>query len=962
MKKTNRILSLMLAILLVVGMLPMNVMTVFAASMTVSVDMPSGETVTLDVEPADSIENVKQKMQDKTGLKPETISLYFEDKLLEDGRTLADYNIQSGSALKLTLLAPEDTGETYTLTIKYAIEDSNGVKIGTEIADKVITGIAPGTVIDLSDYWPDQMSVTDSNGTTCWFLNHSKDSDNKDSHSGRLFYWVADKNETIYAHYENWHAPYELTLDPNGGTVNCQKILCLQHPFIYLSSEGQLIPVRDGYKFLGWSLDKNELSDQHVVVEDSGTLYAIWEKLPSVQVGMTTLYDGEYTTDGRSTTTTKPESGGYAYFRDGVLTLNNFTYSGGGNDYAAIYSVYPLTIKVEGRNSITRVVTATDTDTLIVLRGIWVRSGELKIIGDNKEDFLEVIVNGHDNTAAHAVNGNSEGVIIENCTLEAKSATGGAGLYVAGDVTITGADVLGSSGNIRVNQDTFGIYAATLKVKDSDVVAVAEDNSNDGANGLWIAGSTGRLIFESGSIVAETSNVSDDSYAINIKTGDVTLPAAYWMRTSASGEYVNGTWDGANVGPYIELTTTEHHTCDYTYNVNGFTITESCTCGHTATAEIKEDFTSPAIYNGNGYKAKVVYSDNWAGDKVTELKYYKEQINDGNLVSECIDAGDYLAVLTVEGVTAELMFTIDQKEPVISMKPTVSNIVVNSKLSDISLNSGTVLGIGDAELKGEFSWKEPTAVMDTVGPQTVKVEFTPEDENYRVKTFDLEVNVVNCDTTSGEHDFTEQMNDADEHWTVCARCQAEKPNSREAHKGGTATCQTKAKCSECGEEYGDYGAHNWDADWTTDSEKHWHKCLNSGCTEIKDDNPHSGGSATCKDLAKCEFCDMAYGELGAHGDTEIKDKKDATCTTEGYTGDTYCTVCGKKLESGTAIAKTAHTYENGKCTVCNEEDPDHVPDTPPTGDDSQLLLWIVLLLLSTMGITALAVFSRKRRT
>ncbi len=36
--------------------------------------------------------------------------------------------------------------------------------------------------------------------------------------------------------------------------------------------------------------------------------------------------------------------------------------------------------------------------------------------------------------------------------------------------------------------------------------------------------------------------------------------------------------------------------------------------------------------------------------------------------------------------------------------------------------------------------------------------------------------------------------------------------------------------------------------------------------------------------------------------------------------------------------------------------------TPPTGDDSQLLLWIVLLLLSTMGITALAVFSRKRRT
>ncbi len=200
--------------------------------------------------------------------------------------------------------------------------------------------------------------------------------------------------------------------------------------------------------------------------------------------------------------------------------------------------------------------------------------------------------------------------------------------------------------------------------------------------------------------------------------------------------------------------------------------------------------------------------------------------------------------------------------------------------------------------------------------------FTPEDENYSIKTFDLEVNVVNCATDSGEHEFTEWQNSDNEHWLVCAKCKTEKPGSRENHKGGTATCQAKAKCSECGEEYGNYGEHNWDDEWTTDSEKHWHKCLNSGCTEINNDNPHSGGTATCKDKAKCENCDMAYGKLGAHGKTEIKNAKDATCTTDGYTGDTYCKVCGEKIADGTKIDALGHgktEVKNAKKATCTAD-------------------------------------------
>jgi len=157
-----------------------------------------------------------------------------------------------------------------------------------------------------------------------------------------------------------------------------------------------------------------------------------------------------------------------------------------------------------------------------------------------------------------------------------------------------------------------------------------------------------------------------------------------------------------------------------------------------------------------------------------------------------------------------------------------------------------------------------------------------------------------------EHTAGEWKYNGTHHYRKCVNCMSVIAGTTAAHSGGTATCTQLAKCSICGSEYGQYANHTYSKEWTALSDEgHVHLCTNKDCPAHDTILKHTKGpEATETSPQVCTECGYIITPVKNHRHSLSKvEKKEATCLFAGNTEYYACSGCSQlfKDEKGTKV-------------------------------------------------------------
>ena len=291
---------------------------------------------------------------------------------------------------------------------------------------------------------------------------------------------------------------FTLTFDLGVGSGTMESIEVLYDYGSVSIPHPQNVSHPEGLSFVGWSYKVGEYSGRvldYFTLETLSdvTLTAEWSA--PLYVGGVAMNDGDYLSSGATETSKqKPALGGYAYYQDGVLTLNNYTFSGDGylfaykngdvdgNRYALIYTTRDLIIELVGNSTLTG--TAGDYGYLADTDGIYV-FGALTVRG---EGSLQIYAE-------------DDGIYVEDLTIESGKLT-----VDCDDEAIEAKNVTVLGGVLNVYSDD-GIDADTVYVKGGELRVVSNSGSIELATTtLTVEG--GYLYVEGGAIEADYVTIS----------------------------------------------------------------------------------------------------------------------------------------------------------------------------------------------------------------------------------------------------------------------------------------------------------------------------------------------------------------------------------------------------------------------------------------------------------------------